>query len=79
MWPAILAFTDKHLKLTDQAASILYFFGGFISLFNPLIIGRFVQTNPLAFFLFEGSYISLSFVLFILLHFLIGKKFTFFN
>ncbi|KAH9395173.1 hypothetical protein TYRP_020929 [Tyrophagus putrescentiae] len=74
MWPAILAFTDRYLALTNRVGSLLFFFAGVVSLFTPFIIGRFLQDTPLILFAFEGVYILAALVLFILLRLLIGFR-----
>lgn len=74
MWPAILAFTDRYLALTNRVGSLLFFFAGVISLFTPFIIGRFLQATPLILFAFEGAYITTSLALFIVLRLLIGFR-----
>lgn len=66
MWPAILAFTERHLKLSDRDGSIMFVFAGFVSIFTPFIIGSYLESQPLVLFVFEGVYLSLSLVLFII-------------
>ena len=72
MWPAILACTDRYLKLTNRAGSLLFFFAGVVSIFTPFIIGRFLKDTPTILFLFEGCYIVASLALFVVLRLMIG-------
>ena len=85
MWPAILAFTDRYFRLSNRVGSLLFFFAGVFSLFTPFIVGPFLESNPLVLYAFEGFYILVSIILFIILRIWIGfhepneKSFSIFN
>ncbi|KAH9401599.1 hypothetical protein TYRP_016997 [Tyrophagus putrescentiae] len=80
MWPAILAFTERYMRLTHCAGTVLYFANGLLSLFSPLIVGRYLVSRPAIFFLFEGVYLLVSLLLFAVIRLgLIRKRLRFFN
>ena len=80
MWPAILAFTERYMRLTHCAGTVLYFTNGLLSLFSPLIVGRYLVSRPAIFFLFEGVYLLVSLLLFAVIRLgLIRKRLRFFN
>ena len=37
MWPAILAFTERHFKLSNRIGSLLFFFAGLATIFTPFL------------------------------------------
>ncbi|OTF70693.1 hypothetical protein BLA29_005916 [Euroglyphus maynei] len=65
MWPAILAFTERHFKLSNRIGSLLFFFAGLATIFTPFLIARYLETWPEVLFVFEGSYLVASIILFI--------------
>lgn len=67
MWPAILALTERHLRLTHLAGTVLYFANGLLSLFSPLIVGRFLADQPAVLFIFEAGYLGISCLFFLVL------------
>lgn len=80
MWPAILAFTDRHLKLTDRVGTILFCTAGVVSLFTPTTIGPFLDKtsrvfNPLMLFAFEMVYIGISFVVYVFFNLVVLRYF----
>lgn len=67
MWPAILALTERHLRLTHLAGTVLYFANGLLSLFSPLIVGPFLVDKPQVLWIFEGAYLGVSLLFFLIL------------
>lgn len=65
MWPAILAFTERHFKLSNRIGSLLFFFAGLATIFTPFLIAKYLETWPEVLFVFEGSYLLASIILFI--------------
>lgn len=54
MWPALFAFTERHLRLSDRVCSLYSFLAGFLSIMTPLILGSTFNAHPTALFLIEG-------------------------
>src|SRR5699024_5159298 len=50
MWPAMFAFTERHLRLTDRVCSLFSFLCGAVSLVIPLVLGQSFKSNPLILF-----------------------------
>nr|XP_027205948.1 uncharacterized protein LOC113799506 isoform X2 [Dermatophagoides pteronyssinus] len=67
VWPGILAFTERHLKMTDRASSFIFFFTESAVMFTPLLIGQYLTTQPLILMLFEAIYMTISIILFIII------------
>lgn len=67
MQPAMMAFTERHLLLTDRVASFYAFIGAFFSLVTPLILGQLFHAFPLVLFLIEAAFYSVSITCFALL------------
>lgn len=71
MWPAILGFTQRHLRLSNKAGSVLFFSAGVMSLFTPLIVGHFINTYPLVLFLFELIYLAVAVLCYAVIKFIL--------
>ena len=66
MWPAVLAFTERHLRLSNQICSMYSFLSGICSLIIPLILGQTFNSRPLLLFYLCGIFISISLVIFVI-------------
>lgn len=71
IWPGILAFTERHLRLNDKVGMGLSFITGILSLVAPLVISRFIQTFPSILFVLNTFFIPLSLTAFLLANLLI--------
>lgn len=71
VWPASLAFTERHLRLSDRVGSIYSFITGILSLISPLIISQYMTTHPTIIFILGFGFGSLSIVAFIAVNLLI--------
>lgn len=67
MWPAMLSFIDRHIKLTNRVGSILYTTAFAVNIFAPIPAGFFLETKPLTLFGFTGGYLLFSLVFFLAL------------
>ena len=65
MWPALMAFTERHLRLSDQICSMYSFLSGICSLIIPMIMSQTLKARPLLLFYLCGLFTSISLVLFI--------------
>lgn len=73
MWPAILAFTERHLRLSNRICSIYSFLAGLLSLVVPFILGQTFNAHPTMLFLIEAGFVSTSLGAFILVRLLIYR------
>ncbi|XP_046914855.2 sodium-dependent glucose transporter 1A [Dermatophagoides farinae] len=71
MWPAIIAFTERHLKLTDRASSLLFFASQLMTFIIPFMIGSHLTTTPLVLLIYEAISIAICFILFTIVNLLI--------
>lgn len=65
IWPGILAFTERHLRLDDRVGSIFSLITGLLSLSVPLIISQYLNTFPQILFLLSSILIPVSLIVFI--------------
>ena len=66
MWPAMFAFTERHLRLSDKVCSLYSFLSGAVSLVIPLVLAQSFRSHPLILFSLEAIFITISLILFIL-------------
>lgn len=66
MWPAIFAFTERHLLLSERVCSLYSFLSGIVSLVIPLILGQVFNSWPLILFYLEALFIIISLILFVI-------------
>ena len=66
MWPALLAFSERHLHLSNQICSMYSFLSGICALIIPLIMGQTFKARPLLLFYLCGLYITISLVMFVI-------------
>lgn len=65
MWPAILAFAERHLALSDRVCSSYSFLTGLMSMVPPLVLGQIsLKEHPLTLFALEAAFLTFSFLLF---------------
>ena len=65
MWPAILAFAERHLALSDRVCSSYSFLTGLMSMVPPLVLGQIsLKEHPLTLFALEAAFLTISFLLF---------------
>lgn len=65
MWPAILAFAEHHLRLSDRICSFYSFLTGLLSMTIPVILGMTFDQHPMILFLLVGIYMSISCSMFV--------------
>lgn len=61
----IYAFIHRHLKLNDRVASIFSFTSGSLSLVIPIIVGFYLESNPLMLIYLLLFFVCLSLTLFV--------------
>ena len=66
MWPAILAFGDQYIKMTNKIGTIFYLSSGVTNIATSFILGPYIETNPIIFILLEVFYFIASLSLFII-------------
>lgn len=71
VWPSSLAFTERHLRLSDRVSSIYSFITGILSFVSPLIISQYITSYPTIIFTIGLGFGSLSIAAFIIVNLLI--------
>jgi len=64
MWPGLLAFAERHLRLSDRVCSLYSFMSGTGSLIIPLVMGQSFEQYPNMLFVLEAVFILISLCLF---------------
>ena len=70
MWPAMFAFTERHLTLSDRVCSTFAFLSGALTLVMPNVLARLFTDFPLVIFLVEGVFVLTSLLLFVVVRLL---------
>ena len=60
MWALMLSFIDQYLVITEKIGSILIFSVGVISTTSPIVIGPFIQSQPMVLIYFSSLLIAIS-------------------
>ena len=64
-WPAVFAFAERHLRLTDGVCSLFSCLSGAVSLVIPLVLGQTFHSWPLVLFYLEFAFLAVSLALYI--------------
>jgi fucose permease len=73
MWPAIFAFAEEYIKLTNVIGTIFCFASGIFPIISPFVLGD-IQDHPIVFIFVEIFYLSLSLLLFIIMLFIAKRS-----
>ena len=73
MYPAMFAFLEQYIIITNPIGATAILFSDCINLFNPYILGLFVEKYSIIVIIFELFYVSICFSLFILILYFIRK------
>ncbi|KAH9396053.1 hypothetical protein TYRP_020133 [Tyrophagus putrescentiae] len=73
IWPAMFAFTERHLRLSHRVCSTYCFLAGLLSLTVPLVLGQTFQGTPMILFAIEVVFFSAMFAAFTLVNVLIYR------
>lgn len=73
IWPAMFAFTERHLRLSHRVCSTYCFLAGLLSLTVPLVLGQTFQSTPMILFAIEVVFFSAMFAAFTLVNVLIYR------
>lgn len=74
MYPSLLAFIERHLRLSDQVCSSYSFLTGLLSMMPALILGQIsLKESPQILFLIDGTFLTISVTMFLLLRLWIWK------
>ncbi|KAH9405926.1 hypothetical protein TYRP_014223 [Tyrophagus putrescentiae] len=65
LYPAVFAFTEETIGLTNHACSLYAFLVGFTCLLTPLVLSQVFHTYPVVLMLISGAFITCSCTLFI--------------
>lgn len=65
MCPAMFAFLEQYIDITNPIGATAILFSDAINLFNPYILGAFVENDSFVIIVFELFYISLCCLLFV--------------
>jgi len=66
IWPAMFAFTEQYLKLTDRICSFFSFLAGTMALVIPLVLGQIFMSYPLILLFLIAGFVLTSFTLFVI-------------
>lgn len=67
MTAGLTAFSNDHLRLSNRVASMYSFTSGTVSMAIPLVIGHFLESQPIMLLYLAASFIAISLILFVLL------------
>ena len=70
LFPGIFAYMSKYIHISNRIGTIIWFTCGVVNFVPPLILGSYIENNPMVFILIEVTYLlicSLTFVLILVL------------
>lgn len=71
MWALMLSFLDQYIEVTERIGSILIFSVGIVSSTSPLVIGPFIQSQPMILMYYNSVLIAISVFAYIAMLYLI--------
>ncbi|CAG2175392.1 unnamed protein product [Oppiella nova] len=76
MYPAIIALTAKHCKLTDTVSTVMVFSNGTVSAITPFILGPIIENYSYVFIELEIVYLIISTFVFLVIITVTNKPVT---
>lgn len=74
LFPCIFAYMSKYIEISNRIGTIIWFTCGVVNFVPPLILGSYIENNPIVFVSIELFYLLICSLTFILILILIKKS-----